>query len=87
MIPIYIQVSRSNVKVISHVSLPHIVQLITQERFAPELGQRAGTKVRPTLLMLGKGALVFYKQLYLRIEINTTIRGKKYVSLLSPDRP
>ena len=36
MIPIDIQVSRSKVKVIGHVSLPHIVQLITQEGFAPQ---------------------------------------------------
>ena len=34
MIPIDIQVSRS--KVIGHVSLPNLVQRITQERFAPE---------------------------------------------------
>ena len=34
MIPIYIQVSKSKVK--GHVRLQHLVQLITQERFAPE---------------------------------------------------
>ena len=34
MVPIDIQVSRSKVKVIGHVSLPHMVQLITQEPFA-----------------------------------------------------
>ena len=34
MIPIDIQVSRSQVK--GHASLLHLVQLITQERFAPE---------------------------------------------------
>ena len=34
MIPIDIQVSRSKVK--GHASLLHLVQLITQERFAPE---------------------------------------------------
>ena len=36
MTPIDIQVSRSQVKVKDHVSLFHIVQLITQECFAPE---------------------------------------------------
>ena len=36
MIPIDIQVSRSKVKVKGHASLLHLVQLITQERFAPE---------------------------------------------------
>ena len=36
MIPIDIQVSRSNVKVKGHASLFHLVQLISQERFAPE---------------------------------------------------
>ena len=35
MIPIDIQVSRSKVKVKGHVHLTHLVQLITQERFAP----------------------------------------------------
>ena len=36
MIPVDIQVSRSKVKVIDHVGIPHIVQLITQEGFAQE---------------------------------------------------
>ena len=36
MTPIYIQVSRLKVKVKGHVSLIHLVKLITQERFAPE---------------------------------------------------
>ena len=36
MIPIDIQVSRSKVKVKGNVSLSNLVQLITQERFAPE---------------------------------------------------
>ena len=36
MTPIDIQVSRSKVKVKGHASLLHLVQLITQERFAPE---------------------------------------------------
>ena len=36
MIPIDFQVSRSKVKVKGHASLLHLVQLITQERFAPE---------------------------------------------------
>ena len=53
MIPIDIQVSR--LKVIGHVSLPHIVQLITQEWFVPEVDQRSRSKVKPTLHMLGKG--------------------------------
>ena len=36
MTPIDIQVSRSKVKVQGHGSLLHLVQLITQERFAQE---------------------------------------------------
>ena len=36
MIPIDIQVSRSNVKVKGHASLLHLEQLISQERFVPE---------------------------------------------------
>ena len=36
MIPIDFQVSRSKVKVKGRASLLHLVQLITQERFAPE---------------------------------------------------
>ena len=36
MTPIDIQVSRSKVKVKGHASLLHLVQLITQEGFAPE---------------------------------------------------
>ena len=36
MILIDIQVSRSKVRVKGHVSLLHVVQLITQKRFAPE---------------------------------------------------
>ena len=36
MTPIDIQVSRLKVKVKGHASLLHLVQLITQERFAPE---------------------------------------------------
>ena len=36
MTPIDIQVSRSKVKVKGHASLLHLVQLITQERFAPK---------------------------------------------------
>ena len=36
MTPIDIQVSRSNVKVKGHASKLNLVQLITQERFAPE---------------------------------------------------
>ena len=36
MISIDIQVSRSQVKVKTYVSVPHIVQWITQERLAPE---------------------------------------------------
>ena len=36
MIPIDIQVSKSKVKVIGHVGVPRLVQLMTQERFAPE---------------------------------------------------
>ena len=42
MIPIDIQVSRSKVKVKGHVSLQHLVQLITQERFGPEAAILAG---------------------------------------------
>ena len=36
MIPIDIQVRRSKVKVKGHVSVLHLVQLITQERFVLE---------------------------------------------------
>ena len=57
MIPIYIQASRS--KVISHVSLPHIVQLITQERFAPEVGQRAGQRSSLLFTCWGRGHYCF----------------------------
>ena len=42
MIPIDIQVSRSKVKVKGHVSLLYLVQLITQERFAPEASNLVG---------------------------------------------
>ena len=42
MIPIDIQVSRSKVKVKSHVGLPYLVQLITQEHFAPEASDSVG---------------------------------------------
>ena len=64
MILIYIKVIRSKVKVIGHVSLPHIVQLITQERFAQEVGQRAGQRSSLLFTCWGRGALVFYKILY-----------------------
>ena len=42
MIPIDIQVSRSKVKIKGHISLPDLVQLITQERFAPEASNLVG---------------------------------------------
>ena len=42
MIPIDIQVSRSKVKVKYHASLFHLVQLITQERVAPEASNLVG---------------------------------------------
>ena len=42
MIPIDIQVSRSKVKVKDHASLLHLVQLITQEHFAPEASNLVG---------------------------------------------
>ena len=42
MISFDIQVSRSKVKVKGHVSLPNLVQLITQERFAPEASNLVG---------------------------------------------
>ena len=42
MAPNYIQVSRLMVKVIGHVNLPHIVQLITWEHFAPEASNLVG---------------------------------------------
>ena len=42
MIPIDIQVSRSKVKVKGHASLRHLLQLITQERFAPEATNLVG---------------------------------------------
>ena len=42
MSPINIQVSRSKVKVEGHVSLPHLVQLITQECFAQQSSNLVG---------------------------------------------
>ena len=42
MIPIDFQVSRSKVKVNYHTILLHLVQLITQERFAPEASNLVG---------------------------------------------
>ena len=36
MISIDIQASRSKVKIKGHVGLPHLAQLLTQERFASE---------------------------------------------------
>ena len=42
MIPIYFQVSRLKVKVKGHVSLPNLVQWITQEHFAPEASNVVG---------------------------------------------
>ena len=44
MIPIDIQVSRSKVKVKlkGHVSLPNLVQRITQQRFAPDSSNMVG---------------------------------------------
>ena len=72
MIPVDIQVSWSRVKVKGYVGLPHLVQLITQERFVPgawltpinSLVSRWKVKVKHILDMLGKGALVFYKHLF-----------------------
>ena len=42
MIPIDFQVSRSKVKVKDYASLLYIVQLITQERFAPQASNLVG---------------------------------------------
>ena len=42
MTPIDIQVSRSKVKVKSRASLIHLVQLLAQERFAPEASNLVG---------------------------------------------
>ena len=42
MIPIDFQVSRSKVKVKGYASLLHLVQLITQERFAQEASNFVG---------------------------------------------
>ena len=42
MTPIDIQVSRTKVKVKGHTSLLHVVQLITQEHFAPEASNLVG---------------------------------------------
>ena len=42
MTPIDIQVSRSKVEVKGHDSLLHLVQLITQERFAQEASNLVG---------------------------------------------
>ena len=86
MTPIDIQVSRSKVKVKGHANLLHLVQLITQECFAPKasifvsrwslmsrwpllifrsVGQRSVSKVKSLFFICwGRGALVFYKQLY-----------------------
>ena len=43
MIPINIQVSRSKVKVIGYVGIPHLVQLISQEGFNPEASNLVGS--------------------------------------------
>ena len=42
MIPIDSQVSMSKVKGKGHVSLPNLVQLITQQRFTPEASNLVG---------------------------------------------
>ena len=42
MIPIDFQVSRSKVKVKGHVGHQHLMQLISQERFAPEASNLVG---------------------------------------------
>ena len=42
MISIDIQVSRLKVKVKGHASPLHLVQLVTQERFAPEASNLGG---------------------------------------------
>ena len=42
MVPIDSQVSRSEVKVKGNVHLPHLVQLITQERFVKEAYNSVG---------------------------------------------
>ena len=42
MIPIDIEVSRWKVKVKSHASVLHLVELITQERFVPEASNLVG---------------------------------------------
>ena len=42
MIPIDFQVSKSKVKVKGNASLLHLVQLITQERFAPDASNLVG---------------------------------------------
>ena len=42
MIPIDLQVGRSKVKVKGHATFLHLVQLITQERFAPEASNLVG---------------------------------------------
>ena len=42
MTPIDIQISRWKAKVKGHASLLHLVQLITQERFAPEASNLVG---------------------------------------------
>ena len=47
MIPIDFQVSRSKVKVKGHAGLLHLVQLITQERFAPEASHLVGIFMPP----------------------------------------
>ena len=42
MIPIDFKVSRSKVKVKGHANLLHLLQLITEERFAPEASNLVG---------------------------------------------
>ena len=42
MIPIDSQVGKSKVKVKGHVSLPNLVQRITQQRFSPEVSDLEG---------------------------------------------
>ena len=54
MIPIDIQVSRSKAKVKGNVGLPHLLQLINQERFAPKVSNLVGSDylmIRSSLLI------------------------------------
>ena len=70
MIPVDIQVSRSKVRVKGHVSLLHPVQLITRERFAPQVSNLVGRES----MMIRCSLLIF----------SSNVGVKGHTSLLHP---